>query len=161
MVWLAVFLFVLALLLIVLEVFLPSAGILTIGAISSMVAAVVLCYRQDPMLGVGAAICGVIAAPGTLFLTVKYWHLSPLGKAICPDPPPVAPGEAIPDRDELTALAGQSGEVVTPLRPVGTCSFNGHRVECVSEWGVVDAGTRVEVTSVQGSQVKVRPLSEA
>jgi membrane-bound serine protease (ClpP class) len=71
------------------------------------------------------------------------------------------PGEAIPDRDTLAELLGQVGRVVTPLRPVGMCDFEGKRLECVSESGYVSKGQMVKVIRVEGTQLTVRVVDNA
>ena len=70
-------------------------------------------------------------------------------------------GDAIADGPELIKLLGQVGEVLTPLRPVGTCRFDGRRVECVAETGYVQKGATVKVIRVEGTQLTVRVTDEA
>jgi membrane-bound ClpP family serine protease len=153
------FLFVVSLVIIVLEIFLPSAGLLTVMALASMLASVVLFFSYDPMWGFASVIGAVTLGPATFLIAIKYWHGTWIGKQISPETPHFDHGEAIPDRDELTALVGLEGKVVTPLRPVGMVDIGGRRVECMAEWGVIEPGTAVTVSSVESVQVKVRPLS--
>jgi membrane-bound ClpP family serine protease len=40
------------------------------------------------------------------------------------------------------------------------CDFAGHRVECVAESGYVDKNTKVEVISVESTQLTVRLIEE-
>jgi len=69
-------------------------------------------------------------------------------------------GDALSDGPELAQLLGQMGQVLTPLRPVGTCNIAGRRVECVSESGYVPKDNKVTVIRVEGSQVTVRVVDE-
>ncbi len=57
--------------------------------------------------------------------------------------------------------AGDNGVAKTRLAPMGTGKFGEVLVEVKSDDGsLVDAGTPVEVVSVEGSQVTVKPITE-
>lgn len=70
-----------------------------------------------------------------------------------------AAGFTSADTDE--ALLGKVGEALTTLRPAGTASIDGCRVDVVAEGAFVKRGTSVEVVSVRGSRVVVRARDEA
>ena len=57
--------------------------------------------------------------------------------------------------DGLVALVGQSGVVVSPLRPTGAADIAGRRVDVVTDGDFVVAGSKVRVVSVEGSRVVV------
>jgi membrane-bound serine protease (ClpP class) len=63
-------------------------------------------------------------------------------------------------RTERPELLGLTGTALTPLRPSGTVVINGHRVDVVTEGGLVDRDTPVKVVAVEGMRVVVRPISE-
>ncbi len=69
-----------------------------------------------------------------------------------------AAGYIAADTDE--ALFGQTGVALTTLRPAGTAEIGGRRVDVVSQSTFVPPGARVEVVSVRGSRVEVRPVAE-
>ena len=54
---------------------------------------------------------------------------------------------------------GARGTALSPLRPAGSVDVGGHLVDVVTEGGYVDAGTAVQITAVEGNQVRVRPLT--
>ena len=62
-------------------------------------------------------------------------------------------GELGVDRPEL--LHG-TGTALTQLRPSGTASINGQRVDVVTEGGLIERGTAVKVVAVEGSRIVVR-----
>lgn len=66
-----------------------------------------------------------------------------------PSEAPAAP--ASPER-------GQRGRTITQLRPAGKAIIEGRRVDVVSEGEFVDAGAEVEIVSVQGARIAVRPV---
>ena len=59
---------------------------------------------------------------------------------------------------ELEALAGQSGQSLSPLRPAGVALINGQRVDVVTNGEFIEPETEVEVVAVEGSRVVVRSL---
>ncbi len=59
--------------------------------------------------------------------------------------------------DDYTGFLGQRGVAVTMLRPSGTAEFDGIRLPVVSDGEFVSPGTAVQVVTVQGSRIVVRP----
>lgn len=55
----------------------------------------------------------------------------------------------------LTALIGQSGTALTPLRPGGTVSIGGKKVDATSDGEFIEVGTTIRVTSAQSSSITV------
>jgi len=56
---------------------------------------------------------------------------------------------------------GEIGLAVTPLRPAGTAEFDDRLIDVVSEFGFIDAGRRVRVTSVGRFRVVVESAEDA
>ncbi len=50
----------------------------------------------------------------------------------------------------------RTGTALSPLRPAGIADIDGTRVDVVSDGGFIDAGTRIEVTRVDGNRIVVR-----
>ena len=59
--------------------------------------------------------------------------------------------------DDYTGFLGQRGVAVTLLRPSGTAEFEGVRLPVVSDGEFVSPGTAVQVVTVQGNRIVVRP----
>ena len=57
---------------------------------------------------------------------------------------------------ELAALAGQSGQSLSPLRPAGVALIAGQRVDVVTNGEFIESETEVEVVAVEGSRVVVQ-----
>ncbi len=157
----AVFLYVACAALIVAEVFIPSGGLLSICALACIVGGVAIFFRISTLagwLGVGVAI---IMIPLLLIGAYRLLPMTRFGRHVMLAGPVRDRGDAIPDTPELIKLLGQNGQVLTPLRPVGTCDFSGRRVECVAEAGYVQKGATVKVIRVEGTQLTVRVISDA
>jgi membrane-bound serine protease (ClpP class) len=158
---LAVFLYIVCAGLIVAEVFIPSAGLLTICAVACLIGGVWIFFHHSTAAGWVGLATGIIMVPSLLALAYKILPRTRFGKQMMLAPPVRDRGDAIADTPELAELLGRMGRVVTTLRPVGMCDFDGHRVECVAESGFVEKDKVVTVIRVEGTQVTVRVMDEA
>jgi len=107
------------------------------------------------------------AAGVGMYLFSRYTHSFPIaGKLVLG--PPKASGD---DGDGLLAAmgpptsggaveVGQVGVVTSSLRPSGTAEFGEKLVDVVSEFGFIEPGRRVRVTSVNQYRVAVEPVPE-
>jgi membrane-bound serine protease (ClpP class) len=153
----------LGLVVMVLEVFVPSGGILGVLSLLAIVAAVATAFFE---LGVtaGMIVTGVVvvAVPAVLALAFRWFPETSLGRRVLP---PVPDGEdVLPglDRRRLAQdLVGQSGRTVSELLPWGRAEFAGRVVDAVSEGGPLEAGTAVTAVGTQGMAVVVRPVEQA
>ncbi len=68
---------------------------------------------------------------------------------------------APPERATLGVHSGDIGEVVARLRPAGKARFGAALVDVVATGEFLDKGTRVEITSINGSRVVVKRIEEA
>jgi membrane-bound serine protease (ClpP class) len=168
---LAIFLFVLGVVFLLLEVIIPSGGLLTLLALSSFGLSV---WRAAATEGAGAAwALGVIAPILTvaiLYFGLKYIPRTRLGRGLVLYSPNDEGGEQAPtasqssavtaeggtDQDRLLPLVGQEGVAQSYLRPVGIVLIDGRRIDCVTEGAMVDAGARVRIVAVEGNRVVVR-----
>ncbi len=143
--------------LIVLELFIPSHGVLTIAAATSLIYGIVQCFLVSQWLGFVVTIVTLASLPVFILALVKIWPNTWIGKRVAIRRPPEAlPGQSIPDAGRLGKLLGQSGEAITDLRPVGAVMFDDERVDCVAQTGQIEKGGKVEVIRVEGVRVVVR-----
>ncbi len=153
---LAIFLYVVCAMLIVAEVFIPSGGLLSICALVCIAGGVTIFFRQSTVAGWAGVIVAIFMVPVLLVAAYRVLPNTRFGKQVILARPVRQRGDAISDSPELAKMMGQQGTVLTPLRPVGTCDFAGHRVECVAESGYVSPGQEVKVVRVEGTQLTVR-----
>ncbi len=161
-------LFVLGVLLLLVEIFvIPGFGVAGITGIvlvlfslgAALIGNVGLSFPTD-----GAITQAILTLAGTLILLVVFGYslarymprsqrlnqlvLGPdLGSAL---------GYTSADTDE--SLLGLIGVALTTLRPAGTAEIEGRRVDVISQSTFVPQGEPVEVVSVRGSRVEVRPV---
>ncbi len=158
---LAVFLYLLCAALIVAEVFVPSGGILSVSALACLVGGIAIFFRLSTLAGWIGIVVALVMIPLVLVGTYRLLPRTRFGRQVILARPVRERGDAIADSPELAQLVGRIGEVLTPLRPVGTCTFDGRRVECVAESGYVEKGNKIEVLRIEGTQVTVRVIEPA
>ncbi len=156
----AAMLFVACALLLVAEVFVPSAGMLSLCALGCLTGGLILCFGISPIVGWTGIILSGVIIPVVLYISYRLFPKTRFGRAVTLNPPDSAQGDAVPDKALLDVLVGEVGCTQTPLHPVGICDFSGRRLECVAETGYVDRGIIVEVICVQGTQPTVRIKEE-
>jgi len=157
-------LFALAALILVLEMFIPSGGIL--GALSGIaaIAGVVSFFRHSTGWGLTSLGALIVLTPVSISLLIKVWPHTPVGKRMILGSPGTegaehARSDALErekERLELEALIGQEGEALTDLRPVGEVRLDGTRHEGLAMGPAIERGTRVRVVDVEGYTLKVR-----
>ncbi|MCE9590501.1 MAG: hypothetical protein K8S99_08260 [Planctomycetes bacterium] len=159
-IWAVIFLAA-ALVLFIIELVLPSAGIIAILAAVSLVAGIVMLFKLDTTIGLIGATVTVIGAPFLFALALKLWPNTPIARLVM-----LRHEQARLTGDQRETAAddgpqvGARGTAVTDLRPVGTCLIDGQRIECLAEGGVIRAQTPVRVVACDGMQIKVRPDDE-
>ncbi len=149
-------------LLVFLEVFVPSGGLLSILSVGSAIAGVIVLFRASTTWGLTGLLTVMILGPCAVAFALRVWPSTPIGRRMLGEKPAdVVEAErraAQREADERLALLGAEGVVLTDLRPVGVVQVGDRRVDALSETGLVRAGARVRVTVVESHQVKVRPV---
>lgn len=159
-VW-AILLLVLGIGLAVLELFIPSGGILCILAAASVVGAVIMGFRQGPIMGFSILILAVVGLPAMLVLALKYWPRTAFGRRVllaAPKSEDVLPDD--PNLRALKALVGRVGRAKSRMLPAGVISIDGRTVDALSEGIPIDPGQAVRIIEVRGNRVMVRPVDE-
>jgi len=143
----------LTLLLVVAEVFFTSFGMFGLLAAGSAIASVVLAFQHGTSAGWTLLAVLILLVPITLTLSFKVFPHTPFGRRLIlagPHEAPAAGASAEP------ALVGRTGRAITPLRPSGVASIDGHRYSVVSEGDHVVADETIEVVAVEGNRIVVR-----
>lgn len=139
-------------LVVVVEMFVPSAGILGIVAGTFLLAGVVVAFFKSLFFGLSVLTCTFLSMPFLFWLLVKVWPMTPLGKAILMNDTL----EVVPESTTDT-LVGQVGEAKTKMLPSGTVMIDGRSYDAVSEGFAVSPGDVVKVISARGNRVYVEP----
>ena len=155
--WVTGLLFV-GLFVMVLEVFIPSGGLLGFVSIAAIVAAIATAFAEQG-IGPGFLVLAItaVAVPSTLAIAFHLFPSTPLGRRIMPSPP--EPQDLVPakkQRERLKEFVGRQGKAVTDLVPWGQVEVLNERIEAVSRAGVISSETLIEVVGTEGTAVIVR-----
>ncbi len=155
---LALLLYVVGIAVLVLEIFIPSHGVLGIAGLGFLVGGIVFAFRISSGVGYAAVLFAVVLVPTGVVLTVKYWYRLPVGKRMAPPNPIVTESDLGFHTAQLEDLVGKTGRSLTPLRPVGSCEFDNRRVQCVAEMGSIERDVKVEGIAIRGRDLVVREV---
>ena len=139
------------------ELFIPSHGVLTIVGVALLVAGIVQTFRYGGELaGTISVLTCLVVLPVLAVVTVRVWPQTWVGRKIAPPNPVITLRDTSVPVEEISRYVGQTGRSVTPLRPVGICDFNGQRVSCIAELGMLETGVSVEGLRMVSGQLAVK-----
>ena len=158
---LALLTLLLGLVLIVLEVFLPTGGTFAILAVTSLGFSCFMAWKawhgtHNTWLWTYYG-CVLAAIPMTVIGTLYIMPHTSLGKRIllqAPDLADVTPD--VEEQEKLKQLIGAFGITKTPVRPGGMVEVAGERFHCESRGLLIETGKRVEVLSIRGNRLLVK-----
>ena len=143
----------LALIMLLVELFMPDFGICGGIGILALIAAAVTAIRFTDH-GLAVTILCLSLAGVTVFAVYKTLTSKRAQGTIILD---------VVDESSLGAVAIQPGTVgvtLTSLRPIGTVSFRGYKTDAICEHGTLEAGTQVMLTRISGGKVYVELYKE-
>jgi len=148
--------------LIVLELFVPSGGVLSLLSIAAVVAAIVLAFaRYGPVWGTVMLGIATFAVPVVIFAMIKYWPNTSFGRLIL-----IKPNEdlvdVLPDKesDPLRLLVGKTGRARSKMLPSGAVVIDGRTYDAISRGVAIDPGQPIRVIEVEGNHLVVAPAPE-
>jgi membrane-bound ClpP family serine protease len=140
----------------VLEIFIPSGGLLSFLAFVALVGSMVVAFNQSLTTGLSFMAVAVLAVPVAIGIAFKLWPKTPMGKAILGELP--SEEETRPD-DPRRALVGRVGVAQSLMLPSGAVLIDGKLFDAVSQGMAIDPGQPVVVVEVKANRVMVRPAS--
>jgi membrane-bound ClpP family serine protease len=147
--------------LVVMEVFIPSGGVISILAAVAFVASLVIAFQESattgPMTGFFFTAATVFAVPTLVALAFKYWPKTPMGKAFLGELPTDA--EVLPE-DPRRGLLGRVGVARSKMLPSGTVEVDGQMIDAVSQGRAIEPGMYVVIAEVRANRVIVRPAGK-
>ena len=154
----AVALLILCAVLLVFEIFIPSLGLLTATALLCLAGGMYIFFQISTTVGWIGVWAAVVLIPAVWVIVYKLLPKTSVGRVLELKKVEQAMG-GIPDQEHLESLMGQSGTVLTPLRPVGMCELDGKKIVCVADTGYIEKQTQVKVIHVEGNKITVRKIS--
>lgn len=148
-----VFFMVIAIVLILLEIFLLPGMIAGIAGLIFAAGSLVYAYMLDPQLGNWTLLISIVAFAGLFFwlLRSRSFRRVALKKEI---------DSRLPSSRDLNIHPGDEGITLSRLAPIGKARINGNIVEAKSVDELIDEHTPIEVLSVEGYNVLVQKLKK-
>ena len=146
--------FLAGVLMIIVEILLPTVGLLAGLGVAAMLYSIVLALGGD--IGALAALGIALIISVAAFMQIvsrlpssKLWNKMVLRTSSREEAGYVSAAQQ-------SELVGKTGEVLTELRPSGTVRIDGRPVDVISEGAFIQKGAQVVVLSVNGSRIVVR-----
>jgi membrane-bound ClpP family serine protease len=149
-----IFLLVTGLILVVVEVFLPSGFFGVAGGVC-LVVAIGMTYTQYGFAAGTWLLGGVIVATLIgLVVWIKFFPETPTGRRMMLSE---VSGKVAPEA-HYAPLVGKRGVARSQLRPAGIAEIEGRRLDVVTEGGMIAPGDGIQVVAVDGTKVVVRKV---
>ena len=152
-----------AVLLIVVELFVPTAGALSLTAGVLAIAGIICMFKADVVWGISSLLAVLILGPAAFTFGLRIWPSTPLGRRIigAPSDEEVEKQHAAEEeeRRQKDALIGAEGIVLQDLRPIGVVEVNGRRYDARADNRFIQTGSRIRVVQADGLELKVRQLT--
>lgn len=141
----------------VLEVFIPSGGVLAVLSAAAFIGSIIVAFQRGPVTGFTFVMTTVVAVPLVLVLAFHYWPKTRFGKAFLGELPTDA--DVLPD-DPRRELLGRVGVTRSKMLPSGAVEIDGHMVDAITHGQAIEPGQYVVVTEVRANRVVIRPAKE-
>ena len=95
----SILLMIAALIVMALELFVPSGGVLGFLAAASCIGSIVVAFQGGPTMGVAMLLVAALLLPAVLAMAVKIWPRTPFGKLVIQKAP--SQEDMLPERRDL------------------------------------------------------------
>jgi membrane-bound ClpP family serine protease len=140
----------------VLEVFLPSGGLLAVLAIAFLVTSIVFSFQADVVFGSFYTLCVCLLVPIFLWAALRIWPNTWIGRRMLLTPeedPALFPNE---EQQTLKQLVGKHGMAKSKMLLGGLIEIEGKRYSAVSDAEPIEPGDVVNVLRIEGATIIVR-----
>ncbi|MFH1231521.1 MAG: NfeD family protein [Planctomycetota bacterium] len=144
-----ILIYVAAFAVLILEVFVPSGGVLAVLGGLGLILSIYYGFQQSTLLGIGQIIVSIITIPLMFYFGLKQLTLK---KSL-----PVEEGFHS-EKSGLDFLLNKEGVAFTNLRPSGTVLIDGKRFDVVTEGEMIDKNTPIKVAKIEGSRIVVKTI---
>ncbi len=148
------------LIVVVLEVFIPSAGVLGVLAAVLVVSGIAVGFVDSFQTGAVMLLVTSLLLPVLFVVMVKVWPNTPIGRLILVQPPKSE--DVIPVNEHLDAikkLVNKVGYAKSKMLPSGIIAIDGVQYDAVSEGFAIEAGEPVKVIEIRSNRIYVQPYN--
>lgn len=149
-----------ALLMVFLEVFIPSLGLIPLMAAGLLLASLWSAFGVSAYTGLIFILIDLALMPIVIMIAASIWPHTPIARFFMLKPPgqddyfrdpPVEPYQ-----QDLQALVGHVGRALTDLKPGGTVLVASQPIDALTDEGYIKADTIIKVIGTRQSQLLVR-----
>lgn len=124
--------------LIVLDLFVPSAGALSILGVLSILGAIGFTFTINKWIGLVSLAAAILIAPVAIKIGIEFWQRTPIGRR-------VTLLATTPTPEHEPVRVGDMGRAVSELRPMGEIEIGMITVQAKSGGDIIRPGTQVQV----------------
>ncbi|MBM4005320.1 MAG: hypothetical protein FJ295_18850 [Planctomycetes bacterium] len=139
------------------EMFVPSGGLLGVLSAIAILGAIVLAFVSSLKFGAFMMVLVSCLLPALFAIAAKYWPHTPIGRLIVARPP--SSDDVLPNaetRRTLQSLIGRRGVASCPMLPGGVVVVDGVSYDAVTDGTPIDQGMPVQVTAIRMNRLEVR-----
>ncbi len=143
---------------VVLELFVPSAGLLGVIAAILLISGVITAFFQGLQTGAIMLLLTAVGLPFLIAALIKVWPSTPIGKRILIGRR--SSEEVLPQTEAYTSygeLEGQLGIAKTKMLPSGIIVVNDRKYDAVSDGFPIEPGQPIIITAIKGTRLYVQP----
>ena len=154
----ATIIYVIGLVFLIVEAFIPGFGFFGISGLSLVAISIV----TKIVLGESIKnILWTLVIAFIIIIALLVWMIISAKKGLLSKSPLVSQGTSIPtfyNDDNLKIFIGLKGETVTTCKPIGKIRLDNEIYEAQSLDGFLDIGTKIEVSSVENNVLKISKM---
>ncbi len=157
----AILLLVLAIILTLMEIFIPSFGLLGVMAAIAAAFSLVMAFRIDERTGVIFVSIMAVVLPFAIVYGLKLFPHTPIGKKLILS----KKVDTIEDRgvagiadEDYSVLIDKTGIAASKLRPSGIVEIEDTRYSAITKGEMIDADIPVVVIEVEGNNIVVEEI---
>jgi membrane-bound serine protease (ClpP class) len=150
--------------LIILEVLIPSGGLISIFASAALVGSLVVAFMESNTTGFVFLAVIIVCLPISICWAFKILPRTAIGKKTILSPVVETPqerGKAGVSDQKLDGLMGKRGKTITALRPAGIAEIEGQRYSVVAEGEMMESNTEIVVIEIEGNSIVVDQAGRA
>ncbi len=153
LVW-AILLLVLGVVLIILELFVPSGGVISVLAGVCLVGSIGIGFSISVFTGLAMVLACMVLVPASVLVGFKIWPYTPMGKGILNQ---YAQENEMRPLDPRKELQGRVGRTKSKMMPSGAVILDGKTYNAVTVGMPLEEGVLIQVFEVTGNSIVVRP----
>ena len=155
--WFPIVIFILGILLLILEVFIPNFGVAGILGGILLFGGIYLNYGDAGQSLFDLSIAGIISVVLAIVLLKKGYSFGNFDKLVLKKN--LTKVDGFSSSKDYSDYLGKKGLSTTTLRPTGKAVFDGKELDVLSSGEQIEAEVSIEVIKVEGSKIIVRRVS--